>query len=139
MLRKACILFFLVHLIGSYIVSAFTDELALKKHFYHSATTLVPGQESEFNLRLIEYFQTLISGFDGTKTDKVGDNFSDEFRVRKFNYLFKPLLIVQKPGLGSRTNFTDFLTVTKPLRPFLGGEGLTLPAYYQFLFRLTPF
>jgi hypothetical protein len=136
MLKRGFILFFLVHLVGSYIVSAFTDELALKKQFYHSATTLLPGQESEFDLRLIEYFQALIAGFEGKKTDKASDNFSDEFRVRKFNYQFAPLLIVQARGFGL---LTDFSIALKPFRPFLGGATPALPAYYQFLFRLTPF
>jgi hypothetical protein len=138
MLRKAFILFFTFHLLGSYIVSTFTDGIALEKCFVYSTNASIPSCESKLDSFLGEYLQSLVSNFDHQAKEK-GDNFSDYFRIRQYKYNLTPVLTLQLHASSALTNWlllakAGFYRVQSAFEHII-----TLPKYYQFLFRLTPF
>jgi hypothetical protein len=138
MLRRAFILFFTFHLLGSYIVSTFTDEIALEKCFVYSASTPIPGCESGLDSFLLEYLQVLVSNFDRKITEK-GDNFSDDFRIRQYKYELAPVMTLQLFALPVLPDLLESAETCFYRFRSAFGHIITLPGYYQFLFRLTPF
>ncbi len=86
---------------------------------------------------LLDLLGNLLSGTVPHDSEQPGDHLSDFFRIRKYTYRF----------LLWDVWLTEKLVTLRAVRPLFAGQQapdgflglLTLPDYYRFLFRLTPF
>lgn len=139
MLKRGFTYFLLIHLLSAISVFSLTDNQLSAAGSPLNATH-APGSFfcDEEAGPLLDFIGELLTGTAGHNTGRQGDNFSDFFRIRKYNYRFSEADGFRQPENAPLLPAASVL-VLKPAAYTLFGGFFLLPDYYQLLFRLTPF
>jgi hypothetical protein len=139
MLKRAFTYLLLIHLTGALTLFALSERVHSSGTAPGHGPTGGPGHSTLAAAEaapLFDLLGNLLSGAVPRESELPGDYLSDFFRIRKYNYRFvlwdalrteNAAPVAARPALARR----------KDPVPFAG--LVTLPNYYRFLFRLTPF
>lgn len=137
MLKRAFTYFLLLHLLSAFGVFSLTD---------HSKSANAPVQPAKSMQALtyraeidplLNFFGDLFSGIQHQDSEEQRNSFSDFFRIRKYSYRFWGWDAFVSGNTTSLSTLSFLFA--KPQDTSLFDSVLSLPAYYHFLFRLTPF
>lgn len=140
MLKRAFTYLLLIHLTGALTLFALSERTPADGTTPGAGTAVRPAHHALATAEaapLLDLLGNLLSGAVPCESEHPGDHLSDFFRIRKYTYRF-PLWEVW------RTENTAPAVAARPAparqRGPVSFRGLvTLPDYYRFLFRLTPF
>ncbi len=140
MLKRAFTYLLLIHLTGALTLFALSERTPAGDTAPGHGQTSNPGPNTLATTEeapLFDLLGNLLSGAVPRESEHPGDHLSDFFRIRKYTYRF----------LLWDVWLTEKLVALRAVRPLFAGQQapdgflglLTLPDYYRFLFRLTPF
>jgi hypothetical protein len=140
MLKRAFTYLLLIHLTGALTLFALSERM----HDGGAAPRIGQMSGTDQNAvavtnaaPLLDLLGNLLSGTVPRKSEGPGDHLSDFFRIRKYTYRFLLWDAWRPQGAAAVSAATSAFARHKDPIPFRG--LLTLPDYYRFLFRLTPF
>ncbi len=140
MLKRAFTYLLLIHLTGALTLFALSERTHADGAVPRTGQTGSPDQNTVAATDaapLLDLLGNLLSGTVPRGSEQPGDHLSDFFRIRKYTYRFL-LWDAWRPEDAAAISAATFsFARQKDLIPFRG--LLTLPDYYRFLFRLTPF
>ncbi len=139
MLKRAFTYLLLIHLTGALTLFALSERTpaGASAHTGHTGSPHRNTSAVADAAPLLDLLGNLLSGTVPRESEGPGDHLSDFFRIRKYTYRF----------LLWDTWLTENLVALRTVGPWFAGHPepgcflglLTLPDYYRFLFRLTPF
>ncbi len=140
MLKRAFTYLLLIHLTGALTLFALSERTPAGDTAPGHGQTSNPGPNTLATTEeapLFDLLGNLLSGAVPRESEHPGDHLSDFFRIRKYTYRFLQWEAWRTENAAAAVAALPVLARQKDQIPFRG--LVTLPDYYRFLFRLTPF
>jgi hypothetical protein len=140
MLKRAFTYLLLIHLTGALTLFALSERIPAGGTTPGAGTAVRPGHHALATAEtapLLDLLGNLLSGTVPRESEHPGDHLSDFFRIRKYTYRFLHWEVWRAENAAPTVAARPAPARQRGPVPFRG--LVTLPEYYRFLFRLTPF